>query len=185
MKPAASLLLSLTLGALALMQGACSGSPAPIPRQRAYPRPLIYPAAYHRVDLPFGPAGIAVNDSAIVTTPAPGWIDIRYPAYGITVNCTLTAVSPATLRQTLDNRTERIARNLGQARAEALELNSGRLIVAPGALRTPVQFIATDSASYVLSGAAVTDFPPTADPDSVAPLIDAVATDLTFLLRNL
>lgn len=175
-------LLLLVLSGLA----ACSGRPAPTPRPRAYPRPALYPRTYHAVPLPFGPDSIAVNDSATFLPGPDGWFDIVYPAYGITVNCTLTpANGPADIAPIMDNRRERIRLNLADRHARVAGRGGNTLIVAPTALRTPVQFLATDSATYVLSGVAVADFPPLTDPDSVAPAIDAVATDIALMLNNL
>lgn len=170
---------------LLLPLAGCGGRPAAVPRPRAFPRTALYPRSYRLEPLPFGPDSIAVNDSTLFVTSAPGWFDIVYPAYGITVNCTLTAVSPASAPEVLANRTDRMARNLADRAADIVEWGGVTLCVAPAALRTPVQFLATDSASYVLSGVAVSDFPSSVSADSVAPLIDAVAADLTFMLRNL
>lgn len=163
----------------------CDRRPAAVPRPRAFPRVTLYPRTYSRQALTFGPDSLVVNDSAQFVVSAPGWFDIVYPAYGITVNCTLTAVSPASVGGVLANRADRMARNLGDRSADIVEWPGIRVCVAPAALRTPVQFIATDSVSYVISGVAVSSFSSSVSVDSVAPLIDAVAADITYMLRNL
>lgn len=164
----------------ALMLAGCgNGSeerPTPIPRPRAYPRPRLYPAAYHEV--PIGNLRLNINDSARIAEPRSGWLDIHYPAYGITVNATLTPVSPSSLPSVLANRHERIARDLDGV-AATVEQSSGRtLIISPAALRTPLHYLATDSATYVLSAVAVADWPANAPLDSITPYVNAVAADL-------
>jgi len=174
------------LAVLSGLLAACTGRPIPTPRPHAFPRAELYPQSYRAVPLPFGPDSIAVNDSATFRPGPDGWFDIIYPAYGITINCTLTrAAAPADIPHILDNRLERMRLNLGDRRAHIADRDGKTLIVAPSALRTPVQFLATDSATYVLSGVAVADFPPLTDPDSVAPAIDAVAADIALMLNNL
>lgn len=160
---------------------ACSGRPAAVPRQHAYPRVNLYPAEYREVRLPAAPGAIAVNDSARVDSVGPGWFNIVYPAYNLTVNCTLLPYSA----EAVANRRERMDLNLAGARAEVVETPRGVMVVAPGAMRTPVQFLATDSAGWILSGVAVATLPADADADSVAPVVDALSTDILFMLNQL
>lgn len=166
------------LAALAVCAG-CSRRPAPTPRPEGYPRIAVYGPEYHMVR--FGQLELAVNDSARVDSLAPGWFNIVYPAYGITVNCTIT--NAENLAQTLENRHDRFRRNLGNRRAQVLHLPGSELIVAPEVLKTPVQFILTDSLSFVLSGVAVSKWDETTNPDSVAPQINALAADIAYMLK--
>lgn len=163
--------------AVAALLGACS-RPAPVPRPEAYPRVAVYPESYRPVR--FGPLQLMVNDSARVDSLSPQWFNIVYPAYGVTVNCTLTL--GADWADVLANRRERIGRNLGDRHAQVASAPGRELIVAPTALSTPVQFLITDSASFVLSGVAVSSWPPTAPVDSVKPQIEALAIDLAHIL---
>lgn len=181
MKAAASSLICLSM--LLLPLAGCRKQPVATPRPQAYPRPALYPQSYQRVAVAsaVGPDSLTVNDSARVLPVADGWFDILYPAYGIKVNCTLAPYSP----EAMNNRLERIDRNLGGAAAQVLSLPAGMLVVSTSALRTPVQLLAADSASWMLSAVAVSDFPASAAADSVAPIIDAVAADMTRLLENL
>lgn len=167
--------------ALLLLTAGCGGRPAATPRQHAYPRVNLYPESYSPVELPAAPVMPLVNDSARIEILSPEWFDIIYPAYGVRVNCTLSAYAP----DVIANRRERMKRNLGGATAEAAYLPAGIVVVAPGALRTPVQLLATDSVGWVLSGVAVSNFPPGAPADSVAPVINALAKDLTILVNSL
>lgn len=156
----------------------------PVPRQRSYPRPTLYDYSYRMEPMPFGPDSIAVNSGATFTRTTPEWFDITYPAYGITLNCTLTPATAATVQSVIANRLERMARNLGDHRADVARWPGRTLVVARAALKTPVQFLATDSATYVLSGVAVTDAPGS-DADSIGPVIDAIARDITHMLESL
>lgn len=157
---------------------ACS-RPAPTPRPDAYPRVEVYPATYRTVS--FGPLELMVNDSARVDSLSPQWFDIVYPAYGVTVNCSLTLGGD--WADVIANRRERIGRNLGDRPAQVVSAPGRELIVAPLALSTPVQFMITDSASYVLSGVAVSSWGATVPPDSVKPQIEALAVDLAHILK--
>ena len=168
-----------------ILTAGCTERPAAIPRPQAWPRIELYPEAYSETD------GLMINDSArIERGETEGWFDIVYPAYNVRINCTLThSESPAHLRSVIDNRIERLERNAGGASGEMTELTSAGgigslLMVTPGALATPVQFLATDSTRYVLSGTAVFAMPGMT-PDSVAPVVGAIERDIVFMLKNL
>ena len=164
---------------LPLCLAGCGQKPVDIPRPRAYPRITLYPATYHKAEIQRHI--LTVNDSVCVKTLGDGWFDIIYPSYGVTVNCTMSDYSP----EIIGNRMERIDRNLGSAVAEVARMPAGIVVVAPAALRTPVQLLATDSLTWTLSGAAVTDFPAGISSDSIAPIINAVAADMITLVKNL
>lgn len=158
-----------------------SDSYAPIPRPEAYPRIDLYSEEYSEVAVM--DKVLRINSSAeFVTSDKPGWFDIRYPEYGVTVNATLTYATGADLAAALDNRTERMARNLGGASAELTQGGGITLLSAPGALHTPVQLLATDSLTWVLAAVAVTDWPAGTPADSVAPIVSALSADMLRLL---
>ena len=174
---------------MALALTGCVGAgdrPAAVPRQRAYPRVELYPAAYSPYGI--GSVVLMVNDSARVEADGL-WVDLVYPAYGLTVNCTVTPVTPSTVVSVLDNRTERMALNAGGSYGEITRLTTdggsfaALLTTRAGTGMTPVQFIATDSVAYVLSGAATFSMP--VDPDSIRPVVDAVSADMLYLLKKL
>lgn len=182
MKPSASLISALlALAATA----ACSERRVATPRPESFPRISLYPAAYRSLPLPFGPDSLTVCADARADIADNGWINIAYPAYGVTVSATLTPTTPAGIDRILANRRQRIDRNLAGADARAARIGSGTIVVAPTALRTPVQILATDSASWVLSAVAVAEWPAETSPDSVAPIIDALARDMSIMLTNL
>lgn len=172
-----------------LAAGACSGPSAPpsVPRPRAYPRIEVYPPEYR--DLKVGPLILAVNEGA--RSQVNGlWADIAYPAYGMTVNLTVTPVSSVDLEQVIDNRTERMALNLGGAQAQMTQFlteggASATLLVSRSASGlTPIQFLATDSAGWVLSGV-VAAADAVANLDSIRPALDSVEADVVEMLRRL
>lgn len=156
-----------------------------VPRPQAWPRVEVYPPSYHPVN------GLMVNDSARVEAgSAEGWFDIVYPAYNARINCTLTsAASTAGLTEAIENRLERLERNAAGAEGELTELTSEggigcMMIVAPAAVATPVQFLATDSVSRLLSGTVVFSSREL-KPDSVAPAVEAIERDVLYLLTHL
>lgn len=175
----------LPLILLALL-GACSDRrPAPIPRRQAWHRIEVYPESYSEVN------GFMLNDSARYEPGASaGWFDIVYPAYKARVNCTLTSVSsPEELDEVMLNRLERLERNAAGAPGELTELTSSGgvgclLMVTPGAVATPVQFLATDSVRSVFSGTAVFSSREL-KADSVAPAVEAIERDILYMLKNL
>lgn len=168
---------------------ACSRHrPDPVPRPEALPRVSVLAPSYSPAGLG-GDLTAMVHDSALVTHPRPDWTNLAYPAYAATVNCTYTRVDASTLASTLDNRMERLTLNAGDAAGEMLSMELPRgggalLMVMRGRCVTPVQFIATDSASWVLSGSAVMEAAATR-PELVRPRVDALAADLTKLLHTL
>ena len=132
-----------------------------------------------------------VNDSARIEAGGnDGWFDIVYPAYNARINCTLTVTEgDADLARAINNRLERLERNAAGAEGQLTELTSEggvgcMMIVTPGAVATPVQFLATDSVSRLLSGTLVFSSPGL-NPDSVAPAVEAVERDVLYLLTHL
>lgn len=130
-----------------------------------------------------------VNEAAISEVNGL-WADISYPAYGMTVNLTVTPISVAGLEQVMENRTERMALNLGGAQAQMMRFDtqsgsSATMLVSRSAMGlTPIQFLATDSAEWVLSGFATTA-DAAVNPDSIRPALDSVEADVIELLRRL
>lgn len=164
-----------------LLCASCGKTPAPTPRPEAYPRINLYPEEYSGVEV-LGRT-LYVNSSAeFIAGDKPGWFDVRYPAYGVTVNATLIPASDSDIASILDNRTERMARNLGGASAELTQGRGITIVTSPSALRTPVQLLATDSLTWVLAAVAVTDWSVATPPDSVAPILSAIRTDFLHML---
>lgn len=168
--------LPLVAAALPLILGCAK--PAPVPRPTGYPRIEVYPARYATAQ--FDSEKFKVNSSARFDSLSPRWFNLVYPAYGATVNCSLTqADSPA---EVIANRRERFMRNLGGHTPKILPLPNGELIFSPTALKTPVQLLCVLPDRRILSAVAVTSG--YENPDSVLPQIRALAEDLKVLAKS-
>ena len=163
--------------------------PAPVPRPVAYPRIADPGAVYAAVDSL--PLRFETNAAATISRPRPGWIDISYPAWHVTVHVTLTPVPAADIDGVTANRTERMALNMADgAAAEEISLTSGQfravLLRSPESRATPLQFIATDDSAWVVSGSAFFDnIPPDAPIDSLAPVVGYLERDLRHTLTTI
>ncbi|MDE7135919.1 MAG: hypothetical protein K2N91_04750, partial [Muribaculaceae bacterium] len=101
-----------------------------------------------------------------------------------------STVDPSRLESAIDNRSERIALNLGGREAEILSfatpysLDCEVIVDKQGAGATPVQFIATDHRRFVVSGAAHIkgDKMPI---DSISPVVDMLRRDVIHSLKTL
>lgn len=141
------------------------------------------------------PLQLQVNASAKVleaddasTPEGSHWINISYPRYGSTVYCTYVDVTPASLDRHLRNRYERIEKNVRGTMRNVLfagsitGISSDVFFAAEGNV-VPLQFISTDSATFVFSGAVF--IPTAANADSVAPIVDNISDDVMYMLQNL
>ena len=133
-----------------------------------------------------------VNTAAVINRPAPGQLDISYPAYRATVYLTARRLPPERLESELDNRRERISLNLGGVAAytEHITSDNGQfecaLVTARDAATTPVQFLATDGEGCLISGAAyLGDLTPGTSADSIAPVVAALQRDIRHALHKL
>lgn len=173
----------------------CDGNPrdVAVPRPTAYPRVLPYDTLYTPIDRL--PVVMEVNSYATVTrgddrdSTATDKINISYPRYGATLYCTYTPVTAATATAVIDNRVERMSLNAGSLSTEISRLTTpagvdATILVTPEARVTPVQFLATDSATFVLTGALY--FANSASSsDSIRPVLDAVSRDIVHTVTHL
>lgn len=166
-----------------------------VPRPAAYPRPWLYDTLRRAVP-EAAPLLFYANAGATVIRPSGGngdglWLNIAYPRYNATVYCTFTPVSDADRDEVIENRLERMGLNAGGLPSEVLTLDSpggfhSQLLVTPAESVTPLQFLSTDGDGWVVSGAVYLDHAPrAATADSIAPVIDAVKTDLLYALKQL
>lgn len=185
-----SLLLPVCVASLLY---ACSGQTprdkTPVPRPEAWPRIAIYDSTYQTVDSL--PVIFEANSSAKIEHTQPGWVNINYPAYAATIYLTVTQTNPAEIEKVVDNRLERMALNISEnadARQEHFvspEFES-LMLVSPGTRSTPLQFVATDRRSTVISGTAFFhNAGQITSTDSVAPVIESLKRDLVHALNNL
>lgn len=168
---------------------ACGGhDDTATPRRRAYQRIEAYAPEYTAVDSL--PVRLLVNSSATVSRPRRDWVNVSYPRYNATIFISVTEADSGNIDDVIANRIERIALNAGDVRVDALDIDNGRfsstLYDAPAAVAMPLQFVATDGKSLVVSASVFFD---NADRitslDSVAPAIEAIRRDLTTALDSL
>ena len=163
-----------------------------VPLPKAYPRVALYDTIYRDAGLPLG---FQVNTGAVISNAKQHesksenqWIDITYPAYGLTLHCTFIPVDESTRAQVTANRLERMSLNIGDSYAEQTDLTSTNgcstvIINTLGRTLTPLQFLSIGE-KWIVSGAAkfVAD---SVTPDSVHPLIEAVKTDIIHAAKSL
>lgn len=138
---------------------------------------------------------MAVNKAAVLTRiesdrNGSQFIDVSYPGLHSTIYFTFTPVSTATAAEVIDNRMERIGLNLGASEAELLEFDTpdgfeNKVFVSRGDISTPVQFIATDGHTTVVSGAAFVIAASAATADSIAPVVDMLRRDIVHALKTM
>lgn len=164
-----------------------------VPKPEGWPRVEI-PAESYTINEIDG-IEVAINSAATVDSrkndDGGTWLDITYPSFGnsrlyLTL---LTAADGNELKSILENRSERMELNSGGAITELIELTSdggwdGRLAVTRSSLTTPVQMLAHDG-RHVVTGALYLNFPPSTQPDSIAPIVTAVSRDLLHTIKHL
>lgn len=189
----------LFITVLACLLSGCTGTSAPdtvaVPRRHAYPRIELPDSAFTEVSAGAGNLTIGISKASTIALRGSGkgnsgFIDVAYPGFNSSIYFTVTPVTPATAGEVIDNRVERMELNLGGAEAELLEFDTPagfecKVLVSRGEISTPVQFIATDGASLVVSGAAfVRDASPSAA-DSIAPVVGMLRRDIIHALSTM
>ncbi len=185
---------------LTMAMNGCGNNSAdsnPIPRRKAYPRIDLYEPTYatqvvNGVKFNVN-AGTQITTPDTVTANHGVWFNITYPRYQAVIHCTLTQTSSTTdMDRILDNRAERMALNTGGAYTEVTDIIPERphgftaqMLVTPAGSVTPIQFLASDGRSHVLSGSMTFRTREKADADSISPIISAVKTDVVELLKSL
>lgn len=163
------------------------------PRRQAYPR-IEVPDSTFRTDelLPNGLEINAVADFEITRSNAAGlWLNVAYPRLDAEIFFTFTPITPSTTVAVLDNRVERAALNAGSSEVELVDfiseegLNCRVISSIGGSGTTPVQFIATDSATIVVSGAAYLRHLTAATRDSLRPVVAMLRRDIIHALKNI
>lgn len=161
-----------------------AGSERHVPKPEAFARIALYDTVYSPVD--FLPVRFEANTQAACSLVRRDervvWADVAYPAYRGVINVTFTHVADSSERSDVAvNRAERMALNLGDARAEEVTLTSPggfhtTILAARSASLMPVQFLSVGE-EWVVSGAFSLDSRPRSV-DSVKPVVDAVTNDL-------
>ena len=168
-----------------------SDNSSPTPRRTAYPRIECYDTVYARVNS--FPLNLWINFNASVDgqrdDDGSQWLDITYPRYDAVLHLTYTPVNRGTAARVLDNRRERMAMNVGEHRADVTETISqsgvtSLIVKAPAAVVTPLQWVATDSVAFVLSGA-LEIMGNDRSAEETAPIVEAVYNDILMAARRL
>jgi len=173
-----------------LMLTGCGGSDSQraIPRRTAYPRPQLPDtvlATYEKAPLHF-----EINADANTVMPRKGWLDISYPMLGATVHVTFTETTAENIDEIRRNRMERLMLNSGDRPSTHSEFTNPSgfdvLIAETDGATTPLQFLATDSRRWVVSGAVYFNDPDAgASYDSIHPMVDALRRDITKAMTAL
>lgn len=169
------------------------GDGVAVPRRTAYPRISLYDTVYTEVDRL--PVVFEVNSGATVSRASregetdDNWINVKYDRYGATLHCTYMPVSAATVGDVMSNRIERMSLNVGDLTTDITSISTpagiaGTVLMTPAAKVTPVQFLATDSATFVLTGALYFDRTISAI-DSVKPILESVRGDVVYAMKKL
>lgn len=173
---------------------ACTGGendPVAIPRRHAFPRIELPDSSF--VVVQSSPLNMQINRSAVASRTCRDdstvWVTVVYPGLSAEIYFTFTPVDHTTVDDVIDNRVERIALNLGDNAAEMTDFTTrGGLsakIVSGASVTTPVQFIATDRRSVVVSGSAYLSGLSPSTRDSLAPVIAMLRRDIFHTLSTL
>ncbi len=178
----------LTVLAVALLITSCSDQQKPVPRRTAYPRPPHHDTVM--IPTPDAPLRFDVNAAATVTAPAAGWLNVAYPAYNAVMYVTFTPVDEASIDSVRVNRMERLLLNAGGVPGERREfLNEAGydiMVYTARGTATPVQFLATDGETAVVSGAVYFSDPrATVSTDSLEPFVKAIEGDVLRSMKTL
>lgn len=181
--------LSCIIIAAAAISCTNTGNQAPVPRRVAYPRVELYDSTYVNVTgLPVmfavnSSTGVKINEKSADTY----WINIDYFRYGATVRLTLQMLPKQEIAAAIANRMERAMLDTGGYPTELTELTSpsgvaSTIMLTPSATVTPLHFIATDSATFVLSGAVQFK---SADIEANTPAVNAIHADLLHAAKTI
>ncbi len=181
-------LLAVALAAAVLC---CCSDPAPsVPKRPAYPRVQLYEAQYNMPDFPVNFAVNSGASAAVERGEGSHWLTIDYPRYDATIYVTATPVANAdAMRAEVDNRLRRMELNAGSTPVDETKGSTAGsdwvLTRARGASATPLQFILypPQGTGWVVSGAAFLKGA-IAPADSIAPVINALASDLQYALDH-
>ncbi len=177
------------LMAFSIVLASCSGNNSAIPRRTAYPRIVAIDTVMTQV--PNLPVRFLVNSSASLSENASkGWLDVKYDDYNAILHITFTSTSPNKLSEIIENRMERLILNTGGRSSKQTEFvnNFGFHVYLSetDGIATPIQFIASDDSTLVISGAYyLEDVKVTENIDSISPVIDILRSDLMRCLSAL
>lgn len=188
----------LILTAIIIVAGCSPGNDAAIPLPRGYFRIQLPDSSLQTITTPWQ-MEMLVNSDAKVTYPDvanpsgvdSNWINIHYPTLNATVYCTYyQTLGREKLLGVLKNRAERVMLNVREGTMPQMVLFqdtsnyvSHNVFFSGYHNVIPFQFISTDSATFVFSGAAY--FHGYLNPDSISPAIDIIESDLLSMLQSI
>lgn len=175
----------------------CTANNYEIPKPEAYPYIEPYDSVYVCYDsLPVSFDINAAAQTKIIPSEMAdtlgiksNWLNIRYPRYEATLHCTALRGNNALILSHLENRKKRIEMNLLNIPAHSIHIEdpdnkfTSELFFSSGESMTPIQFLATDSNTFILSGALRFDREIN-DHDSVSPVIEYITRDIVQMLQT-
>ncbi|MDE6301565.1 MAG: hypothetical protein K2M19_07595 [Muribaculaceae bacterium] len=172
---------------LTAISAACSEPKSvPTPRPRSYHRPI--PADTASAVWTDGGNRWIHNTEATAISPREGWLTVSYPRRSMTLYITYTRARGVELAEARINRMERLLLNTGSGPAVEQEFTNPQgwqiYLMKSQSLTTPVQFLATDGTSTLVSGSLQS----TADADdyeAIRPDVDIVSRDILASLGQL
>ena len=187
-------LVVIVIANMAILLSHCATSDFVIPKPKAYFKIEPYDTVYKQFDKL--PLTLMVNDSdkcSLVkdSTKDNGseWINIYYPRYKATLFCSYLPITKESLQKHIDNRMQRIILNAGQeiprniVFQDTIRKMSASVYFTSSESISPLQFIATDSTSYLFSGALY--FNDKVKGDSISPVIDYITDDVMHMLQTI
>lgn len=166
----------------------CRKQSSDVPKRYAFPRIETCDSTMKQVAV--DGVRFDINAAADTAAPRPGWLDITYPRYGVTVHLSVNkAADENAFMEALANRNQRISLNFGDVHAKAETFTNANgfecnIVKSPEAGSAPILFVAFDKNMRIVSGAAVFAGP-TQPVDSIYPVYNAVSGDITRLLLSL
>ncbi|MDD2960484.1 MAG: hypothetical protein PHR45_00160 [Muribaculaceae bacterium] len=165
-----------------------------VPRKRGYFRIEPYDSVY--VESNLLPISIEVNKNAKTylsndssTNKNAMWLNIDYPRYGATVYCSYISINSSNVATHIANRIDRIIKNSRMEMPrnvvfqDTINNTSSQVFFTTAESITPLQFITTDSISFLFTGAIY--FKDKVTEDSIAPVVDNITDDVMHMLQNI
>lgn len=176
--------------AILLLACSCGSESRPVPKPEAFPRIDVCPEEYRNLhELNINSCAEIVTDS--VKSNGAVWITARYPKYNATLYVTKISHSREDMVREISERVRRIELNAGGGKIErnVRSIPGGmeqQIFVARRGSAHPVQLLAVDmKKNEIISAATVLeDYSEKTDPDSIAPVIDALKRDLMALIER-
>ena len=164
---------AIVISALIACVSSCAPQPEAVPRATAYPRPALPDTASTTTQI--GSITTRICAQAIVAQPRSDWLSVSFPTLNASIHITATDTTAQALQQVKANRMQRLMLNIGSATSSNREFTTANgfdaIITTAPHSPTPVQFLATDQSTIVVSGAVYIPEANIAAPDSIAPVI--------------